>query len=39
MLTREPANEQLDPDGLLAAVIECIADGLPNRDAEVIEFK
>jgi hypothetical protein len=29
---------EIDPDVLPAAVIEALADGLPNRDADVIPF-
>lgn len=28
-----------DPDVILAAVIECVADGLLNRDADVIPLR
>ena len=38
MPTREPANEDRDPDVLLAAVIEAVAENLPGDDTDVIEL-
>jgi hypothetical protein len=32
-------DDDLDPDVLLAAVIEAVADELPNRDADVIPLE
>jgi hypothetical protein len=32
MPAREPANDDLDPDVLLAAVIEAVAENLPGED-------
>ena len=33
-----PVDDELDPDVLLAAVIEAVAENLPGDDADVIEL-
>jgi hypothetical protein len=35
-MKRESRKPKDDPDELPAALIECIADGLPNHDADLI---
>jgi len=38
LVPRRPAAQVLDPDVLLAAVIEAVAENLPCEDADVIEL-